>query len=100
MIITKEIIKATSKGNLYDSLIGLPHSSLHHHNSYFYSIKNLKTMPNSETCERCKGKGYYEALVSQHDDKKETVKCEKCNGKGTVYQMTESEERDYWEDYW
>jgi NAD-dependent SIR2 family protein deacetylase len=35
-------------------------------------------MPNSETCERCKGKGYYEALVSQHDDKKETVKCEKC----------------------
>jgi DnaJ-class molecular chaperone len=57
-------------------------------------------MPNSETCERCKGKGYYEVLVSQHDDKKETVKCEKCNGKGTVYQMTESEERDYWEDYW
>ena len=57
-------------------------------------------MPNSETCERCKGKGYYEALVSQHDDKKETVKCEKCNGKGTIYQMTESEERDYWEDYW
>ena len=57
-------------------------------------------MPNSETCEICKGKGYYEALVSQHDDKKETIKCEKCNGNGTVYQMTESEERDYWEDYW
>jgi DnaJ-class molecular chaperone len=57
-------------------------------------------MPNSETCERCKGKGYYKALVSQHDDKKETVKCEKCNGKGTVYQMTEKEENDYWEDYW
>jgi len=61
---------------------------------------NLITMPNSETCERCKGKCYYDALVSQHDDKKETVKCEKCNGKGTIYQMTESEERDYWEDYW
>ena len=61
--------------------------------------KNI-TMPNSKTCERCKGKGYYEALVSQHDDKKETVKCEKCNGKGTVYQMTEQEEDSYWEDYW
>jgi DnaJ-class molecular chaperone len=57
-------------------------------------------MPNLKTCERCKGQGYYEALVSQHDDKKETVKCEKCNGKGTVYQMTESEEIDYWENYW
>ena len=60
---------------------------------------NLKTMPNSEPCERCNGKGYYEALVSQHDDKK-TIKCEKCNGKGTVYQMTEKEDNDYWEDYW
>ena len=67
----------------------------------FISTKlNFKTMPNSKTCERCEGKGYYEALVSQQDDKKETVKCEKCNGKGTVYQMTESEERDYWEEYW
>jgi len=67
----------------------------------FISTKfNLKTMSNSETCERCKGKGYYEALVSQHDDKKETIKCEKCNGEGTVYQMTEKEENDYWEDYW
>lgn len=57
-------------------------------------------MPNSETCERCNAKGYYEALISQHDDRKERVKCENCNGKGTVYQMTESEERDYREDYW
>jgi DnaJ-class molecular chaperone len=57
-------------------------------------------MPISVTCERCKGEGCYEALGSQHDDKTETVKCEKCNGRGTVYQMTESEERDYWEDYW
>jgi len=54
---------------------------------------------NTETCKRCKGNGYYEALVSQHDDEKETVKCEKCNGKGTVCQMTEKEENDYWEDY-
>ena len=60
----------------------------------------LNTMPNSETCDRCKGKGYYEALVSQHDDKKEIVKCEQCYGKGTVNVMTEQEERDYWEDYW
>ncbi len=57
-------------------------------------------MSNSETCYRCKGKGYYEALVSQHDDKKEIVKCELCNSKGTVNVMTEREERDYWEDYW
>ncbi len=61
---------------------------------------NLNIMPNSKTCKICKGKGYYEALVSQHDNKKETIKCEKCNGKGTVYQMTEKEENDYWENYW
>ena len=30
-------------------------------------------MPNSKTCERCKGKGYYEALVNQHDDKKKLL---------------------------
>lgn len=57
-------------------------------------------MPNKETCELCDGKGYREALVSQHDNKKETVKCEMCNGKGVIYTMTENEERDYWEDYW
>ena len=57
-------------------------------------------MPDTKSCTQCKGQGYYEALVSQHDDKKEIVKCTQCNGKGTVYQMTESEERDYWEDYW
>ncbi len=57
-------------------------------------------MPISKTCETCKGNGYYEALVSQHDDKKENVICEKCNGKGIVYQMTEREETAYWEDYW
>jgi len=57
-------------------------------------------MPNRETCTRCKGKGYYEGLVSQHDDKTETVKCERCNGKGSLHVMTDVEERDYYADYW
>lgn len=57
-------------------------------------------MPEIKTCSICKGEGYYEALISQHDDKKETVKCKACNGKGTINQMTEEEERDYWADYW
>jgi len=57
-------------------------------------------MPDKIVCTTCKGKGYYEALISQHDDKTETVTCPKCNGKGSVYIMTEREERDYWEDYW
>jgi len=57
-------------------------------------------MSEEKTCTICKGKGYYEALVSQHDDKKETVDCSACNGKGHINQMTDSEERDYWADYW
>lgn len=57
-------------------------------------------MPEEKTCQRCKGKGRYEALVSQHGDEKETVKCEACNGKGCISQMTDEEERDYHEDYW
>ena len=57
-------------------------------------------MPEEKTCARCKGKGYYDALVSQHDDKKETVKCEACHGKGHINQMTDDEERDYHADYW
>lgn len=57
-------------------------------------------MPTKETCTTCKGKGYYEALISQHGDEKETVSCSKCNGKGNYNMMSESEERDYWEDYW
>lgn len=57
-------------------------------------------MPTTVTCQTCKGKGYYEALVSQHDDKKETVKCPKCDGKGVKHQMTDDEERDYHADYW
>jgi DnaJ-class molecular chaperone len=57
-------------------------------------------MPTEETCIRCKGKGYYEGLVSQHDDKTETVKCERCNGKGSLRVMTDEEERDYYADYW
>lgn len=57
-------------------------------------------MPDTKVCETCKGKGYYEALVSMHDDKKETVKCPHCNGKGVYYQATEEEERNYYENYW
>lgn len=57
-------------------------------------------MPNSKNCKECNGKGHYVALVSQHDDKTEIVKCEECNGKGTIYVMTESEERDYRDNYW
>lgn len=51
-------------------------------------------------CITCDGKGRYEALVSQHDDEKEMVTCKTCNGRGIIYQMTEQEEEDYWEDYW
>ena len=56
-------------------------------------------MSDKKECTRCKGKGYHEALVSQHDDKKKTVKCLKCNGNGYHYVMTDEEERDYWENY-
>lgn len=52
------------------------------------------------TCPICKGKCWYEVLVNQHDDKKETIKCKTCDGRGTVYQMTDEEERDYHADYW
>lgn len=57
-------------------------------------------MPNTTTCPHCNGKGHYEALVSQHDDKKEDVKCTMCNGRGEIHRMTDSEESDYWADYW
>lgn len=57
-------------------------------------------MPEKKACTRCKGQGYYEALVNQHDDKKEIVKCDKCNGTGSLNVMTSEEERNYWEDYW
>ncbi len=48
-------------------------------------------MPDTKICKTCKGQGYYEALVSQHDDVKVTVKCKTCDGKGTINQMTEEE---------
>lgn len=57
-------------------------------------------MPNRITCSLCKGEGQFEALLSPHDDKKELVDCKECYGKGYLMQMTEQEERDYWEDYW
>lgn len=57
-------------------------------------------MPDKKTCTRCNGEGYYEALVSQHDDEKEIVRCTKCNGGGSQYFMTDEEEADYYADYW
>ena len=57
-------------------------------------------MPDKIECPLCKGEGYYDALVSQHDDERETIKCEKCNGKGFIYQMTDKEESDYFENWW
>ena len=57
-------------------------------------------MPEEKICTKCKGEGYYEALVSQHDDEKVSVKCQKCKGEGHINQMTDEEERDYHADYW
>lgn len=57
-------------------------------------------MADKSTCSTCKGSGYIDALVSQHDDKKETVKCPSCGGKGEINYMSEEDERDYWADYW
>ena len=57
-------------------------------------------MPNKEKCDKCKDEGYYNALISMHDDKKERVICDKCKGKGYYYEMTDDEEDDYWENYW
>lgn len=57
-------------------------------------------MPIKETCTLCKGKGSYDALVSQHDDVMETVVCRKCNGKGHAFRMTDEEEQDYHDNYW
>ena len=57
-------------------------------------------MPNSEKCPVCKGEGYYDALVSQHDDETGPVKCPKCFGQGIIYTMTVEEEADYHSDYW
>ena len=57
-------------------------------------------MPETNTCTKCKGQGYYEALVSMHDDKMETTKCSACNGTGKIHQMTDQEESDYHADYW
>lgn len=58
-------------------------------------------MSDIKNCDGCNGKGYYEALVSQHDDDEtETIKCPKCDGKGLRYQMTDAEEQDYHADYW
>ena len=55
-------------------------------------------MPDKVKCTTCKGEGYIDALISQHDDKKETIQCPHCNGKGSFNMMTEQEERDYKEN--
>jgi DnaJ-class molecular chaperone len=52
-------------------------------------------MAYKKTCERCKGSGGYNALISMHDDETEWVSCSNCNGKGYYYQMTDDEEREY-----
>ncbi len=57
-------------------------------------------MPETTKCPTCHGNGSFEALVSQHDDRKEEVKCKTCNGTGVIHQMTDEEDRDYWADYW
>ena len=67
---------------------------------WFLLILNYIIMPNEIKCSRCNGAGYYDALVSAHDDETENVKCTKCNGKGFIYQMTDEEESDYYADYW
>lgn len=51
-------------------------------------------------CDKCKGKGYYDALVSAHGDEKETIMCDKCQGKKVVHYMTDEEEQKYHDDYW
>lgn len=57
-------------------------------------------MPDTIKCDKCKGARTIEVLISMHDDKTEIITCPKCKGKGIIHQMTESEERDYWENYW
>ena len=57
-------------------------------------------MSDKVICNTCKGAGRIDGLISQHDDKTENVPCPNCDGRGSFYQMTEQEERDYWEDYW
>lgn len=57
-------------------------------------------MPTTKKCTKCKGNGSYEALISQHDDKKETTTCSDCKGTGVIHQMTDEEESDYHADYW
>jgi DnaJ-class molecular chaperone len=57
-------------------------------------------MSDKVICKTCKGDGRIDGLISQHDDKTENVPCPNCDGRDSFYQMTEQEERDYWEDYW
>lgn len=57
-------------------------------------------MPTTETCKTCKGTGKINALVSQHDDKKEIVDCPDCKGAKVIHYMTDQEERDYYDNYW
>jgi len=57
-------------------------------------------MPNKTTCLTCKGAGSIDALISQHDDRTESMTCPRCLGRGSLYNMTQDEEDDYHADYW
>lgn len=57
-------------------------------------------MSYKKVCTLCDGKGVINALISQHDDKKEIIDCPKCNGNGEINQMSEQDEADYHADYW
>ena len=57
-------------------------------------------MSYKKVCTLCDGKGVINAIISQHDDKKEIIDCPKCNGKGEINQMSEQDEADYHADYW
>lgn len=57
-------------------------------------------MPETKKCPKCDGKKQLTVLISAHDDKTEVIICPTCQGKGVIHEMTEQEERNYWEDYW
>lgn len=57
-------------------------------------------MPETKKCPKCDGKKKLTVLISAHDDKTEVIICPTCQGKGVIHEMTEQEERNYWEDYW
>lgn len=57
-------------------------------------------MPETKLCPVCKGRGFIECFINEHDDETTTIVCRECGGHGEIHVMTEKEEQDYWEDYW